>query len=61
MLSEDDVTAILINPIYAVSINPDLAGSHEPIVSKKALDRGQREAHQRDRRRRMARSAPDRP
>jgi hypothetical protein len=34
MFSEDDVTAMLINPIYAVSIAPDLAGSHEPIVSK---------------------------
>jgi hypothetical protein len=34
MLSEDDVTAMLINPIYAVSIDPDLTGSHEPIVSK---------------------------
>jgi hypothetical protein len=34
MVSEDDVTAMLINPIYAVSIDPDLTGSHEPIVSK---------------------------
>jgi len=25
---------MLINPIYAVSIDPDLMGSHEPIVSK---------------------------
>jgi hypothetical protein len=34
MLSEDDATAMLINPIYAISIDPDLMGSHEPIVSK---------------------------
>lgn len=34
MLDEDDVKAMLINPIYAVSIDPDLAGNHEPIVSK---------------------------
>jgi hypothetical protein len=34
MFNEDDVTAMLINPIYAVSIDPDLVGSHEPIVSK---------------------------
>jgi hypothetical protein len=34
MLSEDDVTVMLINPIYAVSIDRDLVGSHEPIVSK---------------------------
>ncbi len=34
MPSEDDVTAMLINPIYAVSIDPDLTGHHEPIVPK---------------------------
>lgn len=34
MFSEDDVTAMLINPIYAVSIDPDLMGRHEPIVPK---------------------------
>jgi hypothetical protein len=34
MPSEDDVTAMLINPIYAVSIDPDLAGKHEAIISK---------------------------
>jgi hypothetical protein len=34
ILSEEDVTGMLINPIYAVSIDPDLVGSHEPIVSK---------------------------
>jgi hypothetical protein len=34
MWSEDDVAAVLINPVYAVSINPDLAGRHEPIVPK---------------------------
>jgi hypothetical protein len=34
VLSEDDVTAMLINPVYAVSIDPDLRGSHKPIVSK---------------------------
>jgi len=32
--SEDDVAAMLINPIYAISIDPDLAGSHEPIVPR---------------------------
>jgi hypothetical protein len=32
--SEDDVMAMLINPVYAVSINPDLEGKHEPIVPK---------------------------
>jgi hypothetical protein len=34
MLDGDDITAMLINPIYAVSIDSDLTGSHEPIVSK---------------------------
>lgn len=34
MFSKDDITAMLINPIYAVSIDPDLVGSHEPLVSK---------------------------
>lgn len=34
MPSEDDVTAMLINPVYAISIDPDLAGSHEPIVPR---------------------------
>jgi hypothetical protein len=34
MWSKDDVAAMLINPVYAVSINPDLAGRHEPIVPK---------------------------
>jgi hypothetical protein len=32
MLSENDVTGMLINPIYAVSIDPDLMGKHEAIV-----------------------------
>jgi hypothetical protein len=31
---KDDTAAMLINPVYAVSINPDLAGRHEPIVPK---------------------------
>jgi hypothetical protein len=34
MWSKDDVTAMLINPVYAVSIDPDLAGQHEAIISK---------------------------
>jgi hypothetical protein len=34
VLSKDDVTGMLINPVYAISINPDLMGSHETIVSK---------------------------
>jgi hypothetical protein len=34
MPSKDDAAALLINPIYAISIDPDLAGSHEPIVHK---------------------------
>ncbi len=35
MFSEDDVTGMLINPTYAVSISPDLAGKREAIVSKR--------------------------
>ncbi len=34
MWSEDDVMAMLINPFYAVSIDPGLVDKHEPIVSK---------------------------
>ncbi|MBA3809689.1 MAG: hypothetical protein H0X28_15060 [Solirubrobacterales bacterium] len=34
MWSKDDVAAMLINPIYAISIHPDLTGTHEPIVTK---------------------------
>lgn len=34
MCSEDNAAAMLINPVYAISINPDLAASHEPIVPK---------------------------
>lgn len=34
MTSKDDVMAMLINPIYAVSIDPDLVGEHEPILTK---------------------------
>jgi hypothetical protein len=34
MPSEDDVAAMLINPVYAISIDPDLAGAHETIVSR---------------------------
>jgi hypothetical protein len=33
--SKDDVTAMLINPIYAVSIDPDLVGQHEAIIPRK--------------------------
>jgi hypothetical protein len=33
VLDEEDVTAMLINPFYAVSIDPDLAAPHEPIIS----------------------------
>jgi hypothetical protein len=32
--SQDDVVAMLINPIYAISIDRDLIGSHEPIVGR---------------------------
>jgi len=32
--SEKDVTGMLINPIYAISIDPDLVGKHEAIVPK---------------------------
>lgn len=32
--SEEDAAALLINPVYAISIDPDLAGSHEAIVSR---------------------------
>lgn len=34
MSSKDDVVAMLANPVYAISINRDLIGSHEPIVPK---------------------------
>lgn len=34
MLSQEDVKDTLINPAYAVSISPDLAGKHEAIVPK---------------------------
>ncbi|MGH3804059.1 MAG: hypothetical protein ACRDTD_28785 [Pseudonocardiaceae bacterium] len=30
----DDVTAILINPVYAISIDPGLLGEHPPLVSE---------------------------
>jgi hypothetical protein len=29
MLRNDDVTGMLINPVYAVSINPNLMGKHD--------------------------------
>jgi hypothetical protein len=32
--SEEDVAALLINPIYAISIDPDLTGPHETIVAR---------------------------
>jgi hypothetical protein len=32
--SKDDVTGMLVNPIYAVSISSDLVGKHEAIISK---------------------------
>ena len=34
MLSEDDITAMLINPVYAVSIDQNLVGSHQPIIPR---------------------------
>jgi hypothetical protein len=34
MWNQDDVADTLINPIYAISIHPDLEGQHEPIVPK---------------------------
>lgn len=34
MPSEDDVMAMLVNPFYAISIDPDLAGSHEAIIPR---------------------------
>ncbi len=34
MPSKDDITAMLINPIYAVSISPDLVGQHETIIPR---------------------------
>jgi hypothetical protein len=34
MLSEDDPAAMLVNPIYAISIDPDLTSKHHPIISK---------------------------
>jgi hypothetical protein len=32
--SKDDLAAMLINPIYAISIQPDLVVQHEPLVSR---------------------------
>ena len=32
--TEEDVQAVLVNPIYAVTISPSLFGEHEPIVSR---------------------------
>lgn len=34
MWSEEDVAGMLINPIYAVSIDPDLVGKREVLVPK---------------------------
>jgi hypothetical protein len=34
VFSQDDSGDMLINPAYAVSISPDLAGKHEAIVPK---------------------------
>jgi hypothetical protein len=34
VLSKDDITGLLINPVYAISIDPDLMGNHEAIISK---------------------------
>jgi hypothetical protein len=34
MWTKDDVADTLINPIYAISIHPDLEGQHEPIIPK---------------------------
>jgi hypothetical protein len=31
---DDGVTAMLINPVYAISISPDLEGKREPLVSR---------------------------
>ncbi len=34
MWSKHDLAAILVNPIYAISIQPDLVVQHEPLVSR---------------------------
>jgi hypothetical protein len=34
MTGEDDPAAVLINPIYVISIDPDLTSKHEPIITK---------------------------
>jgi hypothetical protein len=34
MPSEDDVKAMLINPFYAISIDPDLAAPHDAIIPR---------------------------
>jgi hypothetical protein len=34
MWDEDDVSQMLINPVYAILIDPDLTGQHEPLVSQ---------------------------
>lgn len=33
-MNVDEMKQLLINPIYAISIHPDLEGQHEPIISK---------------------------
>jgi hypothetical protein len=33
-MDENDVKDMLINPFYAININPDLAAEHEPLVSE---------------------------
>jgi hypothetical protein len=32
--SKNDATGMLINPFYAISIDPDLVGEHEAIVPR---------------------------
>lgn len=33
-MDENDTIDMLINPYYAININPDLTGEHEPLVSE---------------------------
>lgn len=33
-ISEIDISKMIINPFYAITISPDLFGEHEPMINK---------------------------
>lgn len=33
-LTEEDIAAILVNPVYAITIDPDLAGVTQHLITK---------------------------